>query len=127
MKILLDTHILLWFLTGDEKLLTKERQVIEDTVNTVWVSIASLWEIAIKHDLGKLHLKYGVIGLLNQVEKNGIKILPIEPAHILKLSGLQQIHRDPFDRIIIAQSLQEDLVIISHDEFIAQYPVIKYK
>ena len=127
MKILLDTHILLWFLTGDEKLLTKERQVIEDKVNTVWVSIASLWEIAIKYDLGKLQLKYGVIGLLNQVEKNGIKILPIEPAHILKLSGLQQIHRDPFDRIIIAQSLQEDLVIISHDEFIAQYPVIKYK
>ena len=127
MKILLDSNIVLWFLTGDEKLLTKERQVIEDKVNTVWVSIASLWEIAIKYDLGKLQLKYGVIGLLNQVEKNGIKILPIEPAHILKLSGLQQIHRDPFDRIIIAQSLQEDLVIISHDEFIAQYPVIKYK
>lgn len=116
MKYLLDTHTLLWFLQGDKKLSGKAQQLIDSPRNSKFLSIVSLWEIAVKVSLGKLVLDKPYERLFpEQLHFNRIQILNITVDSLIKLTTLPFHHRDPFDRLIIAQALVEDLPIIGAD------------
>jgi PIN domain nuclease of toxin-antitoxin system len=123
MRYLLDTQTLLWALEGSPRLSRKARSLMEDPANTLTVSIASLWEIAIKVSIGKLELAQPLREIIVKLPEADISILPIEPQHILEVERLAFIHRDPFDRMIIAQAIAEHFEIISSDEVFLQYPV----
>ena len=115
MNYLLDTHTFLWFLDRNNNLSGKARRIIENTENSKFISIASIWEIAIKMNLGKLKLDIKLEELKEGILKNNFKILPLDFEHLIELSKLEEIHKDPFDRIIIAQAISEKQVIISKD------------
>ena len=119
MKLLLDTHILLWWLDNDSKLSDKARQLISNPDNDVYVSDASLWEIQIKYSKGKLGVDSFTI--YEELPKNGFHELSIQKNHIIELSKLPPHHKDPFDRILVTQSLTEPLVLITHDKNVARY------
>jgi len=123
MKLLLDTHAFIWFVDNDVRLLHKTKNQIEDINNTILISIASLWEIAIKISLGKLEISESIERIIELIADNGFEILPILPEHIIKISRLEFHHRDPFDRIIIIQGLNENLQIVSKDEIFDKYGV----
>ena len=123
MDLLLDTHSLIWFLNGDEKLSDKAKSVIEDSSNSKIVSIASIWEIAIKISLDKFRFPKGFKHFLEMVEDNGFEILPISFEHALELSTLEFLHRDPFDRLLIAQSKSENIAIVTKDDGIKRYNI----
>jgi len=123
MDLLLDTHVLIWFLNGDKKLSQKAKKLIEDPNNSKIVSIASIWEIAIKLSLGKFKFKNGFKNFLELIEENGFETLPISFEHTMIVSSLEFLHRDPFDRILIAQSKFENLILITKDENIKQYKI----
>ncbi|MBN8789331.1 MAG: type II toxin-antitoxin system VapC family toxin [Terrimonas sp.] len=118
---LLDTHTLIWFINGDTTLSNKVRQAVEanDTVN--FVSIVSLWEIAVKVSLGKLELKTTYYKIYDQLIDNGFELLPITFEDTLIVSGLPFVHRDPFDRLIIAQAMNNNLIILSKDQHFSSY------
>ena len=121
MDLLLDTHSLIWFLNGDEKLSDKAKSVIEDSTNLKNVSIATIWEIAIKISLDKFKFPKGFKHFLDMVVDNGFEILPITFEHALELSTLEFIHRDPFDRLLIAQCKADKLIIVTTDDNIKRY------
>jgi len=124
MKYLLDTHTLLWFLQGDKKLSAKARRLIDSPRNEKFLSIASLWEIAIKVSLGKLALNKPFERLFpEQLLFNRIQILDITVDSLTKLTTLPFHHRDPFDRLIIAQALVEGLPVISADTVFDAYEI----
>ena len=123
MRHLLDTHALIWFINGDVELSAKARNAIESEGAENFVSIASLWEMAIKISLERLDLKSTFKEVGEHMTNNNFKILPISFEDILKISGLPFHHRDPFDRMIIAQSLTNNLIIISKDKLFDDYPV----
>jgi len=122
-KLLLDTHILLWYLEGHPNLPETQRQQIEDRRNQVAVSAVSLWEMTIKIAIGKLELMDDLATVENTLLQQGIRILPIQTAHLQRLLGLPFHHRDPFDRLIIAQALAEEMTLVSDDAAFAAYPV----
>ena len=124
MKYLLDTHTLLWFLAGDASLSGKAVQLIENEDNQICVSTASLWEIAIKSSLGKLALATPLESLFTvQLPDNNIQVLTIDPAHLLCIHNLPFHHRDPFDRLLAAQSLVEKIPLVSKDVVMDAYGV----
>ncbi len=123
MDILLDTHTLVWFLNGDEKLSGNVRDAIEDTDNLKIVSIASIWEISIKISLDKFRFPKGFKRFLEMVEENGFELLPITFDHTIIVSTLEFIHRDPFDRLLIAQCKNDNLTIATKDENIRKYNI----
>jgi len=123
MKCILDTHALIWFLEDNPKLSTPAKNEIESTQNQCFVSIASLWEIAVKISLGKLALRYDFSLLSDFLIKSDIEILPIEFEHLQELLHLDFPHKDPFDRLIIAQSISEKMTIITKDENFDKYKV----
>lgn len=124
MRALLDTHSLLWFLAGEERLTRQARETIEDGRNEVLASVATLWEIAIKRSLGKLDLERTFSDLFPaELELNAISILGVEVAHLAKLVEMPFHHRDPFDRLLIAQALVEDLPIVGVDPAFDAYGV----
>jgi PIN domain nuclease of toxin-antitoxin system len=123
MRFLLDTHILLWFLEGNKLLAKSCRQIIANPQNDVFVSVASLWEMAIKISLGKLTLVQPLADVIKQIVVEDIIILPILPEHILQILTLPFHHRDPFDRIIIAQSQIENLPVVTDDREFGAYTV----
>ena len=112
---LLDTHTLIWFIEGSDQLSQKARQEIETENTNNFVSIASLWEIAIKVSLGKIELKTSFHQINNKLSENGFEILPLTFEDTLIISSLPFHHRDPFDRIIIAQAMTNKMTIISKD------------
>lgn len=113
---LLDTHTLIWYLNGSDELSEKAKAAIE-TENTVnFVSIVSLWEIAIKIGLGKLHLNTSFSYIQRQIDENGFEILPVTFRDTMLVSTLEFHHKDPFDRMLIAQSITNKLVIVSKDK-----------
>lgn len=118
---LLDTHTLIWYINGAQELSQKARAAIEaeDAVN--FVSIASLWEMAIKISLGKLELNTPFNQISRQMQENGFEVLPLAFEDTLTVSTLPLHHRDPFDRIIIAQSINQGLTLISKDENFGHY------
>jgi PIN domain nuclease of toxin-antitoxin system len=124
MNLLLDSHPLLWFLRGDSRLSASARSLIEDPANRKLVSIASCWEIAIKAQLGKLQLTEPARSLLTrEIARNNFELLAIEFDHALEVESLPLHHRDPFDRLLIAQSLMETIPIISADIALDQYGI----
>ena len=123
MRILIDTHILIWHLEDDVQLSSYYGQLIEDRSNTVFVSIVSFWEIAINTSRGKLSLSKPIVDIVAQIERSTISILPINPRHTIQVSHLPFHHKDPFDRMIIAQALVDDLPVISSDRNFTNYGV----
>jgi PIN domain nuclease of toxin-antitoxin system len=120
--MLIDTHTLLWFLGDDSRLPASTKQQIENA-ETVLVSIASLWEIAIKVNIGKLTLKTPFISIQQNLNTLGIDIAPITFADTETYLSLPLHHRDPFDRILIAQAINRNLILVSRDAHLDAYPI----
>ncbi len=126
MRLLLDTHVLIWWSSSSEKLSANVYNLIADNNNTLIFSIASIWEMQIKSQSGKLNLNSPLPDLIKiQQEVNNLQILPLELSHIYALKNLANHHRDPFDRILIAQAMVENLPLLSIDVAFDSYPVQK--
>jgi PIN domain nuclease of toxin-antitoxin system len=124
MNLLLDTHTLLWFVLGDAQLSVAARQLIEDATNPKFVSPAACWEIAIKISIGKYALNEPYETFMDRaIRQNGFLTLPIEPRHTALLINMPFHHRDPFDRLIIAQAVVEGLAIVSANPVFDAYSV----
>ena len=124
MKYLIDTHTLLWIVTDSPKLSARAKSLYLDVQNTIFVSLASLWELAIKSSLGKISFEMPLEDFVEEhIRDNDIEILSIELPHILRIEKLPFHHRDPFDRLIIAQQIEENLPVISADEIFDAYGV----
>jgi PIN domain nuclease of toxin-antitoxin system len=124
MKLLLDTHSLLWFLDGDAALSPIAREVIEDTENELFLSVASLWELAIKISVGKLALgrPFGEL-IPEQLAAMGIVVVDVSLQHLTRVIELPWHHRDPFDRLIVAQALVDDLPVVGRDAALDAYGI----
>ena len=124
MRALLDTHVFLWWVTDDAHLSSRARAIIADGDNEVFLSAASGWEMAIKTRLGKLHLPDNPASFVfEQLRINAIEPLAIQMTHALRVYSLPGHHRDPFDRILVAQAQVERMPIITADPQVAQYDV----
>ena len=124
MRILLDTHAFLWWITDDQRLSQRSIEFISDGTNELLFSAASGWEIAIKVGLGRLDVPDPLDRFVSEhLFRNHIGVLPIQLSHALQVRTLQQLHRDPFDRILIAQAQVEGLPILSSDKLFAGYDV----
>lgn len=124
MKLLLDTHTFLWFITGNPKLTAVARTLIEDMNNERLLSVASLWEMAIKVSIGKLNLVEPFDVLIpNQMQINAVAVLDIKPAHVVGVVAMPFHHKDPFDRLLAAQCQAESLPLVSADAVFDKYSV----
>ncbi len=124
MRQLVDTHTFLWFVMGSPKISVELRLQIENNDN--FLSIVSVWEIAIKYGIGKLNLDLPFNDFIDQqIISNGIQILNIQLEHLKVFADLPLHHRDPFDRLLIAQAIAEDIPIVSVDSLFSLYPVQK--
>lgn len=124
MRILLDTHAFLWWVTDDEQLSRRARRLLGDGKNEVFFSAASAWEISIKSSLGRVALPDDAERYVpKQLEQNAFEALPVRLQHALRVGALPDIHRDPFDRLLVAQALIEDLTLLSRDRHLASYSV----
>ena len=124
LRVLLDTHVLLWLVDDTSKLSSRVTQLCEDENNALFVSVASFWELAIKMSLGKIALAdHAIEQLKSWCLDNTISILPIDIDHCIRVQTLPFHHRDPFDRLLIAQALCEELTMISVDEHFPAYGV----
>lgn len=123
MNLLVDTHALIWFITDDSKLPKTVRQTMEDPLNVCFVSIASYWEIGIKHSIGRLDLKADLETIFQIIHETGFETIPVTINQILQNTKLEFHHQDTFDRIIIAQSIIEEMTIITKDEQFKKYNV----
>lgn len=122
-KILLDTHALIWWLEGGAKLSPAARRIIADPEASVLVSSASAWEIAIKHHAGKFRVPALIKDFEGRVQREGFVELPISIEHAVKAAALPGSHKDPFDRVLIAQSQLEDAAIVTRDPLFRKYAV----
>jgi PIN domain nuclease of toxin-antitoxin system len=124
MRILIDTHCWLWSLTAPERLSARAREIFADPENTIYLSAASSWEMAIKYQLGKLPLPEAPETYVpSRMLAQGIEALPIEHAHTLRVAQLPAHHHDPFDRLLIAQSQIESLSLLTADPMFRKYKV----
>ena len=121
MDLLLDTHSFLWFAENDEQISIRARHEIEDTGNRCFLSIASLWELAIKFSLDKLKLNRPFDIIPELLNNNNIEILPIQFKHLKQLLILPTHHREPFDRLILSQAIAENFVIVPKDGIFEKY------
>lgn len=115
MKLLWDTHTFLWFIAGSEELSEAAKEIILRPESENFISIVSLWEISIKVSINKLTINGTIESIWQDIQKNGLIVLPIQFDHIVCQSKLPLLHRDPFDRIIIAQALCENMQILGRD------------
>lgn len=122
MKLLLDTHLLLWAAGEPDKLPATALAEIENTDNELLFSAASLWEVAIKRGLGRADFTVNPRLLRRGLLDNGYQELPITGEHAVAVDGLPPLHKDPFDRMLIAQSIVEGITLLTVDERVAQYP-----
>ena len=124
MSFLLDTNVLLWLLAGSERVDEQTRSMLADPRNTILVSVVSGWEIAIKVGLGKLNVPPNIAGWLpGALATSRLRVLPITLAHALGVEHLPPHHGDPFDRLLIAQAIEEDLTLVSADAQFERYGV----
>lgn len=126
MNFLLDTCTFLWLITDDSALSASVREAIQDPANTVYVSVASLWEVLVKHRLGRLELRTAMPleqHLVAQRDRHALDSLPITEEAVTQLPKLPSLHRDPFDRMLICQAIAHGLVVCTPDRAIQQYPV----
>ena len=122
MKLLLDTHLLLWAAGNPDRLPAAARGLLDDPQNEPIFSSASLWEVAIKHGLGRADFRVDARLLRRSLLDNGYDELPITSEHAVSLDSLPPIHKDPFDRILVAQSMVEGITLLTADPLVAQYP-----
>jgi len=122
MKLLLDTHVLLWAAGQPDRLPSKARKLLGDPRNEPVFSSASLWEIAIKSGLGRDDFQVDARLLRRGLLDNGYSELPITSEHAVAIDGLPPIHKDPFDRLLVAQSMVEGITLLTSDPLVAQYP-----
>lgn len=124
MKLILDTQIFIWWDSTPERLSNSVIQLCEDPTNTLVLSVASVWEMQIKSQLGKLTLDRSLALIIDEhMQTNGLELLPIELPHVVTLEQLPLHHKDPFDRIIVAQAIYEKLTVLGVDSQFAQYSV----
>ena len=124
MKVLLDTHAFLWLISGDDRLSETAQKTFLNPGNILFFSAASLWEICIKMSLGKLSLKSGWLKTIeNEMKINAIQWLSIEMTHCVKLINLPFHHRDPFDRMLVAQAMVDDMQLLSRDTRLSSYEI----
>jgi len=126
-KLLLDTHVLVWWLAGDPQLPVSVQKSVESVDNEVFIGVGCLWEMVIKLSLGKLQLEMPLETLINQVlPEQRIALLPIAPTHLLRLTTLPFHHRDPFDRLLAAQALAEAMNVASRDDALDAYGIKRF-
>lgn len=124
MRLLLDTHAFLWWVTDDDRMSERGGALIADGANDVYFSTASAWEIVIKAGLGRIDLSGDAWSLTPEhLERNAFQVLPIHVSHAVAVIALPDVHRDPFDRMLVAQALTENLTIVSADQGLARYDV----
>lgn len=123
MKLLLDTYVFMWYDNDPEKLSRRVQELCKDPEHVLLLSVASIWEMQIKSQLEKLQLRMPLPEIVREQQENGIEVLPIEPAHIFALNSLPGHHKDPFDRLLIAQAIVEEAVLLTADPLIQQYPI----
>ena len=124
MRLLLDTVTFLWLAEGDPKLSDRARRLIVDPANEAFLSAASAWEIAIKHGLGRLHLRVAPPEYVPEQRRlHRIESLPISEEELLQVGKLPNLHRDPFDRVIVAQAIVHGMSVATPDDMIRKYPV----
>ncbi len=122
MKLLLDTHLLIWAAIDPDRLSAKTRKLLADPLNELFYSAASLWEIAIKHGLGRADFQVDARVLRRGLLDNGYQELPITGAHAVAIESLSPIHKDPFDRLLVAQATVEGITLLTSDALVAKYP-----
>jgi len=122
MKFLLDTHLLLWIAGDTKRLSAKARKLITEPTSELFFSAASLWEIAIKRGLGRDDFKVDARLLRRGLLDNGYREIPIGSEHVVAIDSLPPIHKDPFDRMLIAQAMVEGITLLTSDAVVAQYP-----
>ena len=124
MRLLLDTHAFLWWVTDDRRLTAAARGLIGDGANEVFFSVASAWEIVVKSSLGRISLEGDWDAVIAElVEANAFQVLPIHLRHALTVGRLPDLHRDLFDRMLVAQAVSEELIMLSADRRLGEYPV----
>ncbi|MBS4095718.1 MAG: type II toxin-antitoxin system VapC family toxin [Sulfuricella sp.] len=121
MNLLLDTHVALWAITDSPKLSQQARDLIESPKTIAWVSVASVWEIAIKHALGRGDMPVSSQDAVRYFQESGYRFLPVQAEHAVTVETLPAHHQDPFDRILVAQALVEPMRLITHDALVARY------
>jgi PIN domain nuclease of toxin-antitoxin system len=121
MNILLDTHVALWAIVEDPRLPAKARTLIASQSNTIWISAASLWEIAIKHSLGHGDMPVSSRDALGYFLDAGYRLLPVNAEHAAAVEDLPPLHQDPFDRLLVAQAIVEPLRLLTADGTMARY------
>jgi len=123
-KLLLDTHTFIWWDSDPAKLSATAMALCTDPANELILSVTSLWEMQIKHQLGKLSLRLPLVDIVaHQQATNGVIVLPILPTHVFALDGLPTAHKDPFDRLLVAQANSEGATLVSADAIFKSYPV----
>lgn len=123
MKLLLDTHALMWWDSDPARLTAAALAAIRDPANEVWLSVVSVWEALIKSQLGKPALRVPLPDIVAQQQANGLRILTVTLTHVLAVENLPPIHRDPFDRLLTAQAVAENAEFVTADRVFSQYPV----
>lgn len=120
MKLLLDAHVFLWWCEGSKNLSPAAEAALDDPAHEAWVSVASLWELTIKASLGQLAFEGE---LAEWAQRHDIRLLAIKPDHLHALRGVPWLHRDPFDRLLVAQAGAEAMVLVTRDAMLQTYPV----
>lgn len=121
MNLLLDTHVALWAITDSPKLSRQARELLQTPQASIWISVASVWEIAIKHSLGRGDMPVSSQEAVRYFRESGYRFLTIEAEHALALESLPAHHQDPFDRILVAQAMVEPMRLLTHDATVALY------
>ena len=121
MRVLVDTHLLLWAVASSRRLPKEARSLILDMANEVFYSAASVWEVAIKSVLWRRDFRADPIVLVRALAQSGFSELPVTAAHAARVAGLPAIHRDPFDRLLVAQSLAEPMTLLTNDAVLLGY------
>lgn len=121
MNLLLDTHVALWAITDNSKLSQKARELIQSPKAAIWISAASVWEIAIKYALGRGDIPVSSQDAVGYFRESGYRFLAVEAEHAMAVGGLAAHHQDPFDRILVAQALIEPMRLMTHDPIVTLY------
>jgi len=124
MNLLLDTAVFLWLIAGDERLSEPARSLVRDPDHRVWLSAVSLWEISVKQKAGRLTLPGPAWSYVTAArERHGVESLALSELAVTHLSKLPDVHRDPFDRMLVCQAIEHELVLVTNDPFVRRYPV----
>jgi PIN domain nuclease of toxin-antitoxin system len=124
MNVLLDTHAFLWAVTDDPRLTAAARAVFADSTNSLFLSVVSMWEIVLKAHAGKLQVKGSLARFFaDQLARNRLSALGVSPQHVLRVAELPRLHRDPFDRLLVAQAQVENMLLLTADTQIRRYSV----